>query len=183
LSQTITRLHQNGRTYDLIYCKCTKLKFIYHVNGDVTHRNFLSNFSTPRLGEGVVVCRNLCHQVANIQLLICLFRHFFCRTHRLGTVEAWREFQAYSSRVWLRVSSYSKFLWIQFFWRNLSADFGHYIYALKCRPDPDHNPNSNPNRIPNGTKLHRVQSPLTWRKSRNSKLNLKLDTRCFWTLA
>jgi len=71
------------------------------------------------------------------------------------------------------------------FWRNLSADFEHYIYALKCRPNPDPNPNHNPNpnRIPNRTSLHRVESRLTWRKSSNSKLNSKLDTRCFWTLA
>jgi len=62
-----------------------------------------------------------------------------------------------------------------FLWRNLPADFEHYIYALKWRPNPD----PNPNRIPNRTSLHRVESRLTWRKSsitrsstRNSILNV-----------
>ena len=38
MSRTITRLHHYERTYDVMYCKCTKLKFIFHVNGDLTHR-------------------------------------------------------------------------------------------------------------------------------------------------
>ena len=45
MSQTITRLHQNSRTYDIIYYKCTKLKFIYNIKLAVSEKLVLVDYS------------------------------------------------------------------------------------------------------------------------------------------
>ena len=65
-----------------------------------------------------------------------------------------------------------EFLLYEIFWQNSPADLQYYISwyinSMKCRPNPDFNPNPIPNRNPKPVSFHRVENRVTRNSTRNS---------------